>query len=417
MVVARRRRAHILGDERHVPGLVRCLSVDGYRCAGVALISLVTLVALSACRAGRAGIPLGPCRAGVALVTLGAGGALRAFRALDALLTLHALYALLALFSSRAGVALVPLGALDTLLALRAGVSLGAYRTGCASISLFALRALDTLYTLRALLTLRTGRTLHTLLSPRPLRAFRPAQWANGHPPGLLLRPDVAVPVCPHIVHTVVSRRERIFQRGQRSIGVLNVQARTIPAIRAGLSLCAPRALCARLALGTLYTGDPLRTLLTLHTLCAGVPFEPLLTPLTLRAGISLGAAHTLYTLRAGVPLGAGNTLRTLYTLHALNALRPSDAARRRRSRWRILHAPRQDPFVIHVGHQHRPTVALVALRTLYALLSARPRRAGITLHAMHNGIRAVVRHLTVGKLHPAALRQLRAVLVIDQMS
>ena len=203
-------------------------------------------------------------------------------------------------------------------------------------------------------------------------------------------------------------------------------------ALRAGVAL---RALCAGVALFTGCTGRALRalwalraclTLDALHTpdalfslradraLRAGVALRALCAGVAFFTGCTGRAANALNALRACLALRAGRALFALDALDALNALRAADAPGRRHAYGQLLDAPGYNALVAHAGHEYLASVALVTLRAGVTLVAL---RAGVTLDAVHDGVYAVVCHLAVGELHPAALRQLHPVLVVDQVA
>ena len=408
--------------------------------------------------------PLGPLLSGV---SLGPGGAHGPRFALGSLLSRFAGVPLGTLQATRP---LLSLWALDALLPLGAGgagITLGALGPGLAGVALFALNALLPLGSLGAGLALGPRRTLDAL---HALGTLRPLQCADAHPVHIALAPDVQLPGGRHLIGSVRPVGQGRPQRRQGGVHVLDLKGPAIVALvplgaldalgplgpggtldalfplqaldalhalgaaGAGLSLLALVALIAfgsRFAAGALgahHTGGTLqallslgarRALLPLQALGTLVSFEPLGTlwaggaRRALRAG---GAPWALHTLDALQTLQALGPLQTLQALHALGPLR-SPHIDRGRDRPGLPQAEgHQARVLVHAGDHGEAGVALLALGSLGPGGAGGPGLALVSLDAVDNGLRAVVRHLAARELHPAPLGQLLPVRVQDQV-
>ena len=398
------------------------------------------------------------------LLSLIAFGTLGTFRTCSASITFRALGSFRAngpfrpfwsLNALRAGISLISFGP------LRASVSfqpLRPFRTGCAGVAFFSL---DSGVSLRTLYALRSLNALGTLGA---LWTFRPSQRSNAGPIRNQLRPDVALPIRFHLIHFFVSGWKGLSQRFKRWIYVLNVKRLSVIAtvslltlwtlgplnalrplntllathtLWAALSLgtlCAGVALfsgialitfCSGFALGTLCAGRADRALNTLGTLRTTGPFNTLRSScaiLTGRAldslrslgagcaGLSLVTFRALVSLNALCALHTGGALGPLRALHTLRALRTAHINRSRNHSGRTFRKGHQTGVLVYGWDDRVARVAFVALDALYALDALVSLGALRANNAIDHCLCAIVRHFTVGKLHPRPLRKLETV-------
>ena len=253
--------------------------------------------------------------------------------------------------------------------------ALGSFR---ASLALGALHTLDTLRALFALLALWAGLTLHTLGALGALGTSRALELADGCPVSLCFGPDVALPVGFDHVHLVIAVGDRVFQRGKGAVNVLDVEAGAVLTGGTGRALGTGGALCPRFPLRTLGAGRALFTLFSLHALD------------------TWDALDTLW---------ASGTLCALFALDALRALRPTDRHGLGRN-GAVLDGEGHDAVCVDAGDDAGAGSSSVTLVTLHTLDTLFSLGAGVTLHAVDDGLGAVVGDFAVVKLHPSALGQ-----------